>query len=373
MKAKVITSSEELSDYVDRWEDIRKATGGTAYSKLDLIKVWLETFKDSSSPRIIVVEDGGHIVGIAPLVASTYNVKGLSFKTLSLAGQVPHCFDLFSNSVMLLPDYKATLELMLGEIKHLSWSFLRTNYMVSNNSVQHYMNAVQSNWYSIVQPPHVDLILNLKESGDIIDGFSRNGRGNLRKTLRAIDREGLLVKLRRLQSEEIDRAVDVYVQQHVRRWQSKGGSMFLDPRYGVYMKRTFKRAYGAGYGSIHELTFDGQVAGQAFCFQDGDEMYGFRVGMNDEFSDYSPGWLVCYFAFQKFRDGGVKRCFLGTGDEKYKYSMGAVESPLVGITASRGIASMAYRIKRSRPVRSITSMIVTSKDLPDASPSGQER
>ncbi len=355
LKTILVTSSEELTDYADQWESLRRATGGTVYNNLPLTKLWLETYRDSASARVVLVENKGELIGIAPLAASQFNCLGFSLKTISLVGGIPKSLRLVTNSIMYQPDRKDALRAMLREMRCLDWSILWTENMDNSPAVQQYLGEAHSICNATNQVPNTNLTVPLNDSIDVVEGFTKNARRNFNKTLRMMEREGLNVKFRRVPSDGIDVAVDIYAKQHIERWQTKGGSSFQNPQNCDFLKKATKAVYDDGYGYAYELLIDNEIAGQMIGFRDRDKAYSYRLGMNNVFMKSSPGWHVAYHTLNDLRKNGIRQCTMGGGGQRYKYEMGAVESQLVGVSATRGIVSLLGRFSRYRPVQMLDS------------------
>lgn len=346
MRSIIVTDPQELRDRSEQWENVRRGSGGNVYNNVDLIRTWLETYHGSARSSVILIEEGRELVGIAPLVSSVYRTKGLPLRTLSLVGGVPHCMMLLTNSIFFLPGRRDALEQMVEEIKRLRWSVLSTKFMADGNSAQEFIRLAHSTWHTVDEPSSTMINVPIRESGDITEGFDKHARRTIKRTLRLLEREGHRMQFRKVAPDDLDRAVEAYVQQHIGRWRSRGGSIFLDPINSDFLKKALSIRYDGGGGFAYELLLDDEVAGQLFGFQDGDTAFGYRLGMNDYFSKFSPGWLVFYHGFLDLREQGVRWCAMGGGEERYKFEMGGMTTPLLGITATRGMVSVADRISR---------------------------
>jgi hypothetical protein len=349
----LITSPDEMSDHIDQWEALRRRTGGNAYSSCEISKVWLETFQASASPRLILVEDKGDLVGIAPLATTDFRMKGLTLKTLSLVGGIPKCLRLVTNSIMYEPERRDVLERIIFEMKSLKWSILWTQNMEDTAAIRTYIRAAHSSWNAEDQTPNVNLVLPIKQEGDITETFSKHARRTLGKTLRMMEREGHELSFRKVPPEEMRKAADIYAEQHIERWSTRGGSSFLRPNNSEFLAKASLIAHDGCEGFAYECTIDGEVAGQLFGFLDRGRAYMYRLGMNNSLMRFSPGWLVTYHALNDLRERGTTFTVWGGGEQQYKYEMGCQKSILVGIQATRGAASMMNHIMRSRPVQQL--------------------
>lgn len=353
-----------MADYANRWESLRTATNGNIYCNYDLTRAWLEVFHESSSPRAILVEDGGELVSIAPLATSKFKVMGMPMTALSLVGWGPNTLGLVTNSIMCLPESKDALRATMSAMRGLKWSVLFTENMEDNSTIRMYIDEAQSTWRTLVQTPNNNHVLTLRDSGDISEDFTRNGRKSINRTIKLLEQEGHDFALRKVSSGDIDRAVDVYVDQHIDRWATKGGSYFKNPLNCAFLNRSTHVAYDKGFGFVYEFLIDREVAGQIFGFWDREGVYFYRVGMSNSYSRYMPGRMALYLSAMDIRDAGGKWCVLGGGDQRFKKDMGSAEISLIGLKATRGATSIMERIMNSRPIKQIDSRLgITDKLL----------
>ncbi len=307
-----------------------------------MVRSWFEAFP-SASPRVILLEESNDLVGVAPLCSYRYKVKGIPIRVLSLAGDMGGKLRLTTNSVLYPPGRADVLKAMLKEIGKLDWSILWTINMERSSSVDDYVQGIRSSWNVMECDVNKGLEIPLPPTGDLSETYDGNAKHNFRKLVNRLEREGVEARLEKIAAEDIDRAVDEYARQHIERWASRGGSYFRDPENIKFMKRSTAEGYARGQGFAYQLLMNGEVAAQVFGFTEGKRAYAKRLGMDDRFSRYSPGWLICNRFLTLLRDQGAEVCDMGWGRERYKYEMGGREVQLVGIGATRGIATLAAR------------------------------
>jgi CelD/BcsL family acetyltransferase involved in cellulose biosynthesis len=349
LRSFVLRSLDEMPAHEPGWEALRRQCNGTVYSSHILTSSWLQTFERSAKPRIIVVEEEGDIVGLAPLCSYRYKVKGIPIKMLSLVGDMRDRLKLSTNSLLYLPGRADVLERILKEIKKLDWSFLWTINMERTPEIDRYIDEVREAWYPIEAPGKNLVTVTLPPEGDVTSGFDKNAKKNLQKNMRKLERDGHQARLKTLVVEDIGQAVELYARQHIERWGSRGGSYFRDPENVSFLKLALRAAMRQGGGFAYELLIDGKVAAQNFGFVDGNQAYSYRTGMDDQFMKYSPGWMIRQLDLADLRDRGVERCQIGAGNEHYKQELGGEMTPLVGIGAARGTVSMLARLPMLSP------------------------
>ncbi|MBI0583780.1 MAG: GNAT family N-acetyltransferase [Methanomassiliicoccus sp.] len=346
MRSTVVTSVEELADHEDKWEMLRRESGGTVFASYALTRTWLECFRGNTSPRVILIEKDGELAGIAPMSYHSYSSKGLPIKVLALAGEVPYRLWLPTTSIMFKPGRNDVLARIIKEMDRLDWNTLTAFHLPGTMAVRECLRIAGSTWSTRDYRPEVNIILTFPEKGDIASIFERKARENLRNRMNKLERERGSIELRKLTPGMISASVDEYARQHVERWTPKGGSLFMFSDNVRFLKEVVRRGIEGDYGFAYDLMVGGEVAAQSMGFYEGDTALPYRFGMNDAFMKYSPGWMLQYLTFSDLRDRGIRQCSLGVGDEDYKYRMGGKETPLLGIMARRGLVGAIDRIAR---------------------------
>ncbi len=361
MRTLHLRSYGELVDYRDQWESLRQECGGLIYCSFDFTRLWLEVFKQVASPRIILIEDKGEVVGIAPFAASNYRVAGLPIKVLALVGDVEHRLRLSSSAVLFSSERHDVLEAMVKEIKQLDWNKFTANNMQDTVAVREFIDRMGAVGRQEEHLPGKTLKVLLPESGDVSQTFQKKARKNTHYLLNRLEKEKVQVEFKEVGMDGIDAAVNTYARQHINRWQSKGGSMFSYPQNSEFVKRVMEMSLSKHAGFTYELMIDNEVAAQLFGFLEGQSCFWFRLGMDNKFARYSPGWIINYFTLTRLRNKGVKVCNTGLGDEDYKHWLGGNEMLLPGVKVNRGMASLLMRLALSDTFQKLDSRLGVSK------------
>jgi len=348
MIASLLTTTDELAELEVCWEGLRQDCGGTIYASNGLIRTWFEAYSHFASPRVIIIEEGGELLAAVPLASYTYRVAKLPMKVLALAGEVKDRLRLSTISP-LFRDHRGNdlMHRTMKELGRMKWNLLTAVNLEDNGANRMFIDAVRANWQTEEFPPARKMTLDLPAEGSLMSSLDKKTRKNLEYRRRLLEREGHTMEFRKVCAEDIDPAVDIYAKHHIERWENKGGSYFRNPENVEFLKRYAGLTCRSGQGHFYELRIDGQVAAQDLYLLDGNVVYGDKTGMNNDFLRYSPGWFIQIHALDELRDMGAERYVMGIGGERYKSEMGAVESPLLGIRATRGRASMLGRLSRT--------------------------
>lgn len=362
MRAICVDSLDELADYKEQWEDLRKRCGGSIYTSYPLSELWLEVFSRVVSPRVLILEDKGDIVAIAPMALQQYSIAKMPIKMLTLIGDMDMRLGLNTLRVLSLPDRPNIMDEVMGSIAELDWNILRTNFMEDTDDTRQLLELFQSTWKCDGDMSSPTITCHLPKEGDITSCFGKSTRSKLRQQIRRLEREGRL-ELRPVPSYDMDRAVRTYTRQHIERWSTKGGSIFLDPENVDFLTRAMELSVRNGFGFAYELLIDKEVAAQQFGFIDRGCACGYRSGMNNSFHSSSPGKLLTYYVMTDMRDRGLTMFNLGEGGEEYKYHMGGQARQLVGQRAKRGMVSVISTVADSTMMRNIDSLLMLRKRL----------
>ncbi len=361
MHCTCITALDELDDYEERWEALRTSCQGPIYSTYGLSKAWLEVFHDFASPRIILVEEGGDLVGAAPLYLRSSRTAGIPVKTLSLVGEGGR-FGYNEVSILTGPDRNDVVDRITAEVSGIDWNILRTNYMKYAPQVRRFMDHFRttSNW--LEYPTMNTTYCSFPPSGDITANFQKRSREHINSRMRELQKENQ-VSLRPVNKDDVDKAVDVYATMHKERWKRKGGSIFHNPVNIQFLKHVLKLSLSQNFGYAYELLIDDRVAAQTFGFVENELAISYLMGMDDAYEWYSPGSLALTLTMEDLRSKGCRAIDLGAGSEPYKRRMGERTVPLEGLQAKRGMIAHLSRIADSGTMKRIDSIFGVKEKL----------
>ena len=356
-----VNNGEELFDHMERWESLRRRCGGPIYASPLFSKLWLEAFETAASARVLLVENSGDLVGVAPLILMRRRIAGVPLRTLMLIGNSRGKLGFSPVAILAEPGRPDAVSAMVSGISGMEWNVLRTMYMEDIGSVAHYIADMSSACGRCEPAPSNAVIRSIPEQGDIAESLSRNTRKSMYRAMRALEREG--AELRPITVAGAEAAVDTYARQHIERWSARGGSLFQDHRNTRFLRSIVETSLSEGFGYAYELVVDGEVAAQDFGFLDGNRAWGYRVGMNNAFEDRSPGLVTAYRCLTALRERGIRTISLGAGNEGHKQHFGGTEVPLAGLWSLRGVPSWLYGAISSGPGRRLDEALGVRRRL----------
>lgn len=283
-------------------------------------------------------------------------MMGIHVRTLSFAGDIDKKLGFSTFSIIIHPEMPAAARHMEKALGSLDWNVLRIRFMEDTPATWQFMDRIQTSLDGQQVRPSITLSCPIPPEGDVLARFGRSYRKNIHQRMRRLDRDADVV-FRPILEDRVDAAVDTYAMQHIERWADKGGSFFCDPDNVVFLKSLTTMSLSQGTGYAYELLIDGEVAAQRFGFKEGDTAWGYMVGMNNAFADYSPGLLLLNQVMEALRDKGVSMLNLGEGGQAHKYHMGVQEAQLLGMQANRGLVSTISKAASSSLAKRLDSVL----------------
>jgi CelD/BcsL family acetyltransferase involved in cellulose biosynthesis len=346
MKSITLESLEDFQEHREAWEGLRHECGAPIFASYDLVHLWLDNFKSVVKPHVVLVEDKGELVGVAPLFTSHSRVMGLPLNFIGMVGNMNTLFGYSLYSVFAKQDDPAVIREMLSSIKKAKWNVLVMSKMEMNSSTSRFLDGLGKNGGSNPSSlsTSTDRSYVFPPEGNITADFGKSTRRHLQNMRNRLEKEGRMGLHKVENVEDAERAMNLYLSNHEQQWDHGISHLntALNRRLLVEMG---KLAVGKGMGEINELLIDGEVAGQVLCFFDGDVSRGFRVGMTDKFQDFSPGKLALILNMEENRKRGMKAMDFLHGNEDYKVHMTNMQHPLGSAMVNKGTWRAISRVR----------------------------
>lgn len=99
---------------------------------------------------------------------------------------------------------------------------------------------------------------------------------------------------------------------------------FLKPAMRAQMRAAIRAAFEHGWLWLAFLEIDGIKAAAGLNFDYKNRLWGYNSGVDDQFMELSPGWVLLAYTLQWAAEHGRAEFDFMRGDEQYKYRFGAV-------------------------------------------------
>ena len=353
LDVQVVDQTEDVPSIQAEWESLRKRCRGSIFSSFDWGLEWLRHFDRIAQPRIVMVEEDGELVGLAPFALMEHRSMGMRMKKLSMIGNGAGVAELYDLGIMVLDQRNDVIDAIANAMDEMRWNVLHLNELRDDEVNRALHHRVTERWETdeIIQIPCPRT--DIPQSGDVLDVASSRTRRTIRKAMETLERDSRINYRTVDLPEETAEAAELYALQHMERWSEKGGSIFSNENLSAFLRDVMRATAEEGRGMIYEVWIDGTLASQMLCLEDGDLMRAYRVGMNNRFSEFSPGNLVAHYAMREAQMAGFVQFDFGAGPEEFKYRLGARDVPLMRIQAKRGTVKAMSRISSLPGVKQI--------------------
>jgi CelD/BcsL family acetyltransferase involved in cellulose biosynthesis len=116
----------------------------------------------------------------------------------------------------------------------------------------------------------------------------------------------------------------------------QGKAGFLHDSMRDQMRAVIRTAHENGWLWLAFLEADGQRIAACLNFDYNNKLWGYNAGVNRDFMDLSPGWVLLGYTLQWACENKRTEFDFMRGDEEYKYRFGAVNQYVMRVKLTRG-------------------------------------
>lgn len=343
------------------WSELLQASDShNPFLTWEWLYAWWTHFGNSNGLRLLVVRDGAHLIGIAPLrlVSPTlYWFSRLEFLGTGEAGS--DYLDVIVRSgheddaVDALAEFLTSRQLTL-RLTHLPPASI---------SAQLARRLGGAGWAASFADdgtcPIVDLQGHTFES--FLGSVGASHRANIRRRLRALDREFEVRFDRITRHEDRQAALAALATFHNRRYADRGGSTaFASPVARAFHEDASDRALNSGWLRMYRLTLNDATAAVMYGFHEGGRFYFYQHGYDERYAAQSVGLALMALTIKAAISEGASEFDMLWGTESYKSLWARRVSVLQrvelypvhlggsvqrhAVEARRGVAGLARRV-----------------------------
>ncbi|MEM0449190.1 MAG: GNAT family N-acetyltransferase [Methanomassiliicoccales archaeon] len=361
LRLEVITAIDDLKGLGQDWDVLQRASGTSVFTSHLWTLTWFEHFWGLASPRVLAFYQKDELKGVAPLALYRTKLSRFTLSYLCLAGNVGETTEYHDLGFPFSLDTGEAAEALLRGMRRLRWDMLQLRDLRCDALTKALFQRMGKDWAAEMNDSKPCPYVTLNKGKEILENFEPRSAKKVQRILDSLENEGRICFRTRRSPDSLAQAVDVYVEQHKRRWAAKGGSIFNDPRQASFLKDISTRSAEKGEMLVYEVLIDGNVAAQQFCILERDVVRLFKIGMNDDYRPYAPGYLSVYYAMKETQEEGYAEYDLGPGPEEYKYKVGGVDRWTCNIHGKRGVALLGSNLAKLPGLRGWSSKLLSQK------------
>lgn len=340
MQIEIITDYQQFAEVKGTWNDLLPTSIiDVPFLRHEYLSLWWETLGGGEweSGKLMIAigkDDGGEIVGIAPLFMP---IEGNSEPRLMFIGsiEISDYLDLVVSPTNL-DNFVSELFDVLEEIEMSEWVHLDLyNLPDWSPSVEVITkNALERGWEvnrEVYQPcPMIDLPSTWDE---YLNGIKKKQRHELRRKLRRTENYAEPVRFHIVNREDdLEQVITDYIE--LMSYDTRKQE-FLSAPMRENVQGVIRLAMQEGYLLLVFLYVGGTPAAAYMHFDYANRIWVYNSGINPTYLDLSPGWVLLGKTIQWGIENGREALDFMRGDEVYKYRLGGVDRNVYRLLISR--------------------------------------
>jgi CelD/BcsL family acetyltransferase involved in cellulose biosynthesis len=309
-----IKSYTKFLSLKEQWDAVLQKTNHSIFATWDWLSIYWKYFGAGKRLLVLVAEDNGKIIGIAPLMYSIHKMFGLRNAKIEFIGAKESDY----NDFILLEKEDECIDLFVKYLNTLPlpWDCIDLTDIPENSKALPCLNGLAKNLKSQHICPYIQLPNSNTE-------FLNSIKGHQRKDLRRIRRrleEKYNVEFTCYSGEcSIDDEMTSFFDLHQKRWESQGlPGVFSSSAIRNFHIEIAKKFFEKGWLGLYNLNVSGTPVASLYGFKYRSKYYGYLSGFDPKYFRFNVGSLLFLHAIEDcIRQGLAEFDFL-RGTEEYK-------------------------------------------------------
>lgn len=284
MRSRAVTTWGEFDSLARCWESVHAASPEhTIFTTWDWVYTWSQIWRDRIEPFVVVCEEAGEVVAIAPLYRSGARLLGLMnldvLRMLGDFGSSGEYLDFLAVAEVAVPAKRNMLEFL--ESQRDSWDILLAPQLPEWKGLTTLTALQEVEGLTHRKRPRKFASISLPSENKAV--ISRNLRSNLKRFENHIKGDGFEV-LQCRDREELPLYLEQLFSLHNKRWQSVGqvGTFAKNLRLTQFYEAFASLALDNNWLRIFRLEVAGVTRAIQFGYRYGDVFYVIQEGFDPE-------------------------------------------------------------------------------------------
>jgi CelD/BcsL family acetyltransferase involved in cellulose biosynthesis len=339
LQTHVYPDSSGFDTLAPEWNELlHDSAADTIFLTHQWQSTWWQHLGDGTPTLITVREDGGRLVGLAPLYRNLTNEGEWELNTVGCV-DVSDYLDLIARRGYEEPVFNALLDLLVDPAgADLTWDVLRLCNIPSGSPTLASLGQLAADRGLEVsrQEQEVCPIVTLGGDWDAylesLDGKERRElRRKMRKANPYVGVDWYIVGPEHDLAAEVDRFLRLMALSHPDK------AEFLHEGHRAFMHDVARFAAAEGWLELAFLTVQGEPAAAMFNLVYNNRTLLYNSGLDpSRFLHLSPGIVLTALLIQHSIEAGRDEFDFLRGDEGYKYQLGGVDCPIYQLVIRRG-------------------------------------
>jgi len=339
MNVQVLTDISGFDALQDEWDELlNRAVVPSAFLTYSWQRTWWEHLDSGDLFLIVLRDDAGQLVGIAPFFREVVSKKR---RRLTLIGcvDVSDYLDVIVDRLCADEVYRALWEFLAGP-EAPEWDVLNLCNLPDASPTYRLLGdlARSQGYLATVTVDDVCPVITLPETWeDYLAMLTKKQRHEIRRKMRRAE-EAAEVRWYAVEGgDTLADDIESFMDFHQQSTAEKEG--FWDQPMKSFFGAVLTRYAQEGWLKLYFIEFDGVRAATLLCFDYCDEILVYNSGYDPEqFYHLSPGIILTGYCIQHAIQLGRTRLDFLRGDEVYKFRFGAISEPVHRLCVQRDSA-----------------------------------
>lgn len=309
------------------WNDLVSASiADTPFSRYEYQTAWWEHRGggewQNAQLILVTAHEEGKLVGIAPLFLAEHD--GQSALMLVGSIEISDYLDLIVQKEDHARFVSGLLDFLASTGEPANWSGLDWYNLPDSSPTLAALKAeaAQRGWTHLEEMYRPTPVIALNGGFDeYLSRVEKKQRHEIRRKMRRAEESGRGVRwfISDMSNVEAETEAFLSLMEH-----HEDKAEFLRDAMREQMRAVIRVAHENGWLWLSFLEADGKRIAACLNFDYGNKLWGYNAGVNRDFMDLSPGWVLLAYTLQWACENNRSEFDFMRGDEEYKYRFGAV-------------------------------------------------
>ncbi len=316
-----ISTKDGFYNLKDNWNKLlSKSESNNIFLTWEWLFNWWEVFKDNKKLKILLVKEGGKIIGIAPLYVSTDDNNSEQIKFIGSLHVGSDYLDFISQR----GSEHEVISMIFSYLDSdkLKWQIINLIDISARSRSVELIQSLHNNKYYVATKKHDTCpYVSLPKSYELfLESLSSSMRYNIRRKRKRFEKEfnGNFVVIE--DKNELVKSIEELIALNLSRTKAMNiYSPFSDKRFSQFHFNFINTVFDKGWVKVCFLKVENSSIGCLYIMNYARKHYFYQSGFDPVWKKLSPGFLLFSYCIENaISEGAVEFDFL-KGEEAYKY------------------------------------------------------
>ncbi|HUK49931.1 MAG TPA: GNAT family N-acetyltransferase [Terriglobales bacterium] len=317
IRVRQVTTNDEFERLGPTWNDLL-GRSTDVYSTWEWLSCWWKHFGQRRELRVLVAEEDGKTMAIAPLMLSKRTLmNSVTVAKLEFIGGLESDY----NDFIWVENGQECLNLFLKYLSELTdWDCIELTNVRENSLtaslLRHPHSDLMFEERVVFSCPYIELPTTVEE---FMTTLSRDMRHQMRRKMRRLEETHGVNFKSHTEFSSIKEAMNQFFDLHEMRWRSRRKSdSFASGMMKTFQIELAERFAKKGWLALSFLTADDRSVAADYSFDYHERRYGYQSGFDPDFGSYAVGTLLRMHNVESCIAKGLKEYDFTRGGEAYK-------------------------------------------------------